>query len=498
MHLIWENVIKNLVLHWTAKFKGLDSGKESYEVSDAIWEAIGEKTATAGETTPSAYGARIPNIADQKSLLSAEMWSFWSLFLGPILLRNRFRRLKYYRHFIRLVRLLNICLKFELSDGDVDAIRKGFVSWVKDYEECVIFRLYGIAFPMPCSRIYYQNNLSRLPACPLTIHAVLHIADSIRALGPVWCYWAYPMERYCGRLQPAIKSRRFPYASLDRYATECAQVTQLKLSYNRFDELSFRPPKIPLKGAFTAPLCIDLRRLLDPLSTNNDKLIDPTCVLLPPRSNQRPIGHLQRIAAALATRYEKASVSRVKKELEGAIIEEWGKVRRVDSEGGDTMVASSMKGVNLDDSRDATFVRVGCPSQICILSLMWLVGQYEVLVDHNSRHRHQAIQLQQSAAYGQLTHIFVVKLTSPSAYFGTTSPETVILAAIRTCKLEKDDPELEGLDIHFYSQLGPLLVDITSVQALVGRADGGLGSTWAIFDRSGDLARAEFNIEEGS
>lgn len=71
----------------------------------------------------------------------------------------------------------------------------------------------------------------------------------------------------------------------------------------------------------------------------------------------------------------------------------------------------------------------------------------------------------------------------------------MILAGIRVCKLQKDERDLKGLDIHFYSQLGALeFVDISSIQAVVARADGGLGSTWAIFDRSGDLARAEFDL----
>lgn len=75
--------------------------------------------------------------------------------------------------------------------------------------------------------------------------------------------------------------------------------------------------------------------------------------------NRRPIGHLQGIAAALATRYDKNSVTLVRKELDTSVIEEWGKVRRIDSEEGDTMVASSMRQAGLlDGSRDATFVRV--------------------------------------------------------------------------------------------------------------------------------------------
>jgi len=57
MHLIWENLVKNLVLHWTGSFKGLDDGDKSYSVPKAIWEAIGAATAAAGSSIPSAYGS---------------------------------------------------------------------------------------------------------------------------------------------------------------------------------------------------------------------------------------------------------------------------------------------------------------------------------------------------------------------------------------------------------------------------------------------------------
>ena len=48
------------------------------------------------------------------------------------------------------------------------------------------------------------------------------------------------MERYCNRLKPAIHSRRFPYAALDRFVLEDAQLTQIKAFYNISTELSLR------------------------------------------------------------------------------------------------------------------------------------------------------------------------------------------------------------------------------------------------------------------
>jgi len=78
-------------------------------------------------------------------------------------------------------------------------------------------------------------------------------------MGPVWCYWAFPMERHCGHLKPAIRSRRFPYASLDRYVLEDAQLTHIKVFYNLTVELSLRPEnpsrKLP-KGSHKSDNCV--------------------------------------------------------------------------------------------------------------------------------------------------------------------------------------------------------------------------------------------------
>src|SRR5712664_1171904 len=56
------------------------------------------------------------------------------------------------------------------------------------------------------SSLYYQHDPERLPACPLTIHALLHIPDQIRWMGPCWTTWAFPIERQCGYFQYSIQS----------------------------------------------------------------------------------------------------------------------------------------------------------------------------------------------------------------------------------------------------------------------------------------------------
>ncbi|KAJ7666787.1 hypothetical protein DFH06DRAFT_984464 [Mycena polygramma] len=445
MHLIWENLIKNLILLWTGEFKGLDEGTGEYELAKAVWEAIASRTSSASDTIPSAYGSRVPNIAKDRPNVSAEMWSFWTLYLGPVLLRRRFRNAKYFVHFIQLVRLLNICLQFEISNAEIEEVRVGFIAWVRRYEE-----------------LYYQFDADRLSACPLTIHALLHIAPGIKFTGPVWCYWAFPMERYCGSIQPGIRSRRFPWASLDRYVLEQAQLTQIMAVYNVFSELSLVEPRGAIPGAFADPSY-------------------PSCILLPPKSSIRPDSNqLKTIAVALSTRTG-ASMRDVNRALRDATVDEWGKVRRVDSDEGDTMRSCSL-GTIADDSRDATYVR------------------YEMLVDKHARKKKRAPEFEVQTFYGQLTHIYRVHFPAASPPLKIKKPTTFILAAIRDCVLRPDDPQLSELDIHFYSRVGALnVIDIVSTQSLVGRVPIGEGD-WAIIDRSGNLARADWlgeGVEEG-
>jgi hypothetical protein len=63
MHLIWENLIPNLVLLWTGGFKNLDEGVGEYQFLPKVWDAIGAATAGAGATIPSVFGAQAPNPA---------------------------------------------------------------------------------------------------------------------------------------------------------------------------------------------------------------------------------------------------------------------------------------------------------------------------------------------------------------------------------------------------------------------------------------------------
>ena len=135
MHLLWENVVKNLMHLWTGQYKGLDTGTEQYEILGTVWDAIGEASGKSGDTIPGQFGPRPPNVSTDKISWTADTRSFWFQYVGPVLLQGRFTRRKYYTHFVSLVRLIRKCLQYEMPVSDIGEIRQGVIQWVKEYEE---------------------------------------------------------------------------------------------------------------------------------------------------------------------------------------------------------------------------------------------------------------------------------------------------------------------------------------------------------------------------
>ncbi|TFK82780.1 hypothetical protein K466DRAFT_499707 [Polyporus arcularius HHB13444] len=449
MHLMFENVLKNLLLLWTGNYKGLDTGTGEYQLNPSVLDAIGAASAGSGDTIPSAFGPRSPNMANDKTSWTADSLSFWSLYVAPVVLQGRFLHRRYYNHFVRLVKLIHLCLAFEITIEEIDELRRGFVDWVKDYE-----------------KIYYQYDPERLSTCPVTIHALLHIADSIVWAGPVWTSWAFPMERYCGSLQGAIRSRRYPYASLNRHVLDRARLTHIKLIYNLEETLSLKPPS--LHGFYRA-ICIPGYQ---------------TCALLPPHRTPEA-GALttdirNKIVGALCTRFN-GTMTNTRTALAAATIEEWGRFCIL-PEGDIIRTASFGKSTDQPTTqvkfgqaeRDATFVR------------------YEALVDRNARHRNAAVQLQRATFYGRLEHVLAV-YCPPILGSSLRTSETVLFAVVRTCDIEETH---SSLDIHYYSKETTLdVLDITTIQCLVGRIrDRG---RCAIIDHSGALSRAIYDEDEG-
>jgi len=85
MHLIWENLILNLVLFWSGHFKGMDEG-QPYVLEPDIWQVIGSTSTEASKMIPLSFGASIPDPAKDCSYFMSSTWSVWSLFVAPTVL----------------------------------------------------------------------------------------------------------------------------------------------------------------------------------------------------------------------------------------------------------------------------------------------------------------------------------------------------------------------------------------------------------------------------
>ena len=126
MHFIWENLIPNLILFWTGNLKDLNHQGRGYVIKTHIWKEIGAATEACYATIPAAFGASIPNIAVKGSVMTAEMWANWTLYIAPVVLCERFKKDKYYKHFLKLVKLLKLCLLFEINEAMLSKMKEGF------------------------------------------------------------------------------------------------------------------------------------------------------------------------------------------------------------------------------------------------------------------------------------------------------------------------------------------------------------------------------------
>jgi hypothetical protein len=66
MHLIWTNLIPNLICFWTRNFKDISHQDEGYVLVLMVWEAIEEAIMNIGKTIPAVFGSRVLNIAAEK------------------------------------------------------------------------------------------------------------------------------------------------------------------------------------------------------------------------------------------------------------------------------------------------------------------------------------------------------------------------------------------------------------------------------------------------
>ncbi|KAG8734373.1 hypothetical protein FRC10_011753 [Ceratobasidium sp. 414] len=161
----------------------------------------------ATRTIPSAFVGTIPDIATDPNLFKAEANSFGSSTWHPSSSMVGYKN--------RTTEIIFRCLQFEITREEIDKLEETVNRFVTEYK-----------------RYYFQYEAHRLPACPLMIHAILHIPFYIRRSGPLWASWSFVMERFCGHLLPAVKNRVRPYEHMDNYVQRRAQMRVVSCIHN--------------------------------------------------------------------------------------------------------------------------------------------------------------------------------------------------------------------------------------------------------------------------
>lgn len=176
-------------------------------------------------------------------------------------------------------------------------------------------------------------------------------------MGPHWCYWAFPTERFCGSLLPAIKSRRYPFTSIDHRVRDIAQLDQIKLIYNLTCELNLGDWKdaetsghiyeaCKLTGSFLGILFLThfLAHFTDP----NTFMIRPsTCCPIDAYLRKKIAHHLVTNYGLTSTRNASALIP--------AELQHWG--RLLQGSGGDMIHAADLI-ARADLYRDASYIKV--------------------------------------------------------------------------------------------------------------------------------------------
>ncbi|KAF7340500.1 hypothetical protein MSAN_02121400 [Mycena sanguinolenta] len=364
------------------------------------------------------------------SYYTAEAWAFWFVYLAPILLKGRFRNPKYHTHLCEFSDIIKACLRFTSTTTQIQQLREDITRWVRKYEE-----------------YYYQYSEERLRVCTLTVHGLFHIPDDILFCGPSWTTWTFFMERYCGLLQAGLRSKRFPWANLNRNVLHVAYLEQLNARYDLEEELS--------QAKQSGPRKLEYRY-------NNY----PLAVLIPPyKRHYTPESELRNCIAD----HFAALVGKRRKDilpLLPEIIPSFGKLRILD---GDSIRTASAGGDGSTAERDMSFVRYEIQTQRTIAD-PWVA----------------------QISYGRLERVLECTLPKDVVLEGL-SGQRRLLAVLSPCTntAGKD----AALEITTYRKLGPLIVtDLQAVVAVVGRMES--QGKWFLVDRTGGLIRPEFNTPD--
>jgi len=163
---------------------------------------IGRELREARRTGPLARARSLSNIDIHQKSFKAVDWMHFILCSGELLLAGRITS-AFYKIFMAPSRACRLLFrprgKFEANVQSIDNDLKEFVT---NYYSTI-----------------YRGTAEWLPLCLSSISLILDIVPLIRACGPAWVVWQFPMERNIGTLGKRIRSSSRPHATLVKNIT---------------------------------------------------------------------------------------------------------------------------------------------------------------------------------------------------------------------------------------------------------------------------------------
>ncbi|QRV82626.1 Transposase family Tnp2 protein [Ceratobasidium sp. AG-Ba] len=450
MHLLFENLVPNMIKHWIGKFKKLDQGTGHYQLAEAVWKQIGKETAKATCTIPVSFVGTLPDIAEDQTLYKAEAYSFWIQYIAPIVLAGRLPE-PYFEHFLLMRDIIIMSIQLDITKEQIDELQNMVNRWVVEYE-----------------RYYYQHDYHRLPTCPLTIHALLHMPYYIRKTGPLWASWAFVMERFCGHLLPAVKNRFQPYRHLDNAVLRRAQMQVVAHTYG-----------LPTLPRSTVKWRIDGSERLS--SRECRYLQFPKIILGIPVKKAPPIdiqltNQLTKFLGPIYRPHGLTTGAQLRARIDWQTIVSYGRFRMAD-DGDRIRTASSVQRTHdsTGSSRDNSFVR------------------FTVLPDANASNNGSDDPYEE-VNYGQLIGIYYLEFITD---FESNERDCYLVARIRLCKEtgSLDAALPENPKVTYRTLSTPDIFHLMTIDAVVGRIQVETGE-WAIIDCSRNGARTQFTNDD--
>ncbi|KAG8718555.1 hypothetical protein FRC09_012480 [Ceratobasidium sp. 395] len=126
MHMIWINLVPQLVNLWIGKFNKIGEGKEKYRISSGPYSKLGDICSNSGLTIPTSFGCCVPHLS-KHSTFTAESWCMFAMHIAPNILCGHFQKPTYYVHFVKLINLLQDITDYAIACKELPRIWEGFV-----------------------------------------------------------------------------------------------------------------------------------------------------------------------------------------------------------------------------------------------------------------------------------------------------------------------------------------------------------------------------------